>query len=42
MIFLKMDMEKIYAKNGGNVVVLPTSETEISMLSMKLIINQVN
>jgi hypothetical protein len=42
MIFLKMDMEKIYAMNGGNVVVLPTSETEISMLSMKLIINQVN
>jgi hypothetical protein len=42
MIFLKMDLEKIYAKNGGTVVVLPTSETEISTLSMKLIINQVN
>ena len=27
MIFLKMDLEKIYAKNGDTVVVLPTSET---------------
>ncbi|CAN5506016.1 hypothetical protein BH18THE2_BH18THE2_24820 [soil metagenome] len=37
-----MDLEKIYAKNGGIVVVLSSRETEISVLSMKLIMNQVN
>jgi hypothetical protein len=42
MIFLKMDLEKIYAKNVGTVVVLSSSDIEISALSMNLIKNQGN
>jgi hypothetical protein len=42
MIFLKMDLEKIYAKNGGTVVVLSSSDIEISVLCMNLITNKRN
>lgn len=34
-----MDLEKIYAKDEGTVVVLSSGDIEISVLSMKLIIN---
>jgi hypothetical protein len=42
MIFLKMDLEKIYAKNGVTVVVLSSIDIKISVLSMNLIMNQGN
>ena len=40
MIFPKMDLEKIYAKNRGTVVVLSSIDIKISVLSMNLIMNQ--
>lgn len=38
MIFLRRDLEKIHANNEDTIVVLSSSDIEIFVLSMKLII----